>query len=287
MLSNEFTNYLSNLIGSKIIRIKSVSGGDISAAYTLETSKSKFFLKVNSKPWALDMFQVEAQGLTAINNSKTIATPEIIAYDTFKNASCLIIEFVESKLSTSKDLELFGSQLAQLHQVTTDEFGFANDNFIGSLHQSNNKHKNWNDFYIEERLNPQFELARSKGLLIDDEIPETQELKEACFSYFNNVKPSLLHGDLWSGNYLISASGRPYLIDPAIYFGHSEVDIAMSQLFGGFGTSFYESYHTIITKDENTEIRIELYQLYYLLIHLNLFGSSYYGSVKGILSKYF
>ena len=287
MLSKEFSDYLSNLIDSNINTIQTISGGDISAAYLIQTKQNKYFLKVNSKAWALDMFKVEAQGLTAINNTKTIATPEVIAFDTFKNESFILMEYVESKRGTSEDMELLGAQLALLHHVSSPNFGFDDNNFIGSLHQSNKKHKTWNEFYIEERLNPQMELARSKGLLRVSEIPETELMKTTCFPYFKDIKPSLLHGDLWSGNYLISDSGKPYLIDPATYFGHSEVDIAMSKLFGGFGASFYDAYHEIVPKDEFTKNRIELYQLYYLLVHLNLFGSSYYGSVKSILNNYF
>jgi len=287
MLSKEILDYLSNLIGSKINKIQTVSGGDISAAYLVETTNNKFFLKVNSKPWALDMFKVEAKGLTAISNTNTIATPKVITFDIFENESFLLMEFVESKRASLNDMELFGTQLGQLHQVSSDEFGFDGDNFIGSLHQSNRKHKNWNDFYIEERLIPQLQLARSKGLLKDSEIPETQKMKAIFLPIFKGIKPSLLHGDLWSGNYLISSANKLYLIDPAAYFGHSEVDIAMSRLFGGFGASFYDAYHEIIRQDEFTENRIELYQLYYLLVHLNLFGSSYFGSVKSILNKYF
>ena len=287
MLSKDFSDYLSNLIDFNINTIQSVSGGDISTAFLIQTRKNSYFIKVNSKPWALDMFKVEAKGLKAISNTNTIRTPEVIACDTFKNESFILMEYVESKSASSKDMELFGRQLAQLHAVTNVEFGFEVDNFIGSLHQCNNKHKTWNDFYLEERLNPQLEFARSKGLLRDSEIPEAEYMKTTCFSYFKNIRSSLLHGDLWSGNYLIASDGTPYLIDPATYFGHSEVDIAMSKLFGGFGQSFYDSYHEIIPKDEFTKIRIELYQLYYLLVHLNLFGSSYYGSVKNILRKYF
>lgn len=287
MLSKGFTENLSNLVGTKINKIQSVSGGDISAAYLINSGRDKFFLKVNNKPWALDMFNVEVQGLNAIRKSKTIATPEIIAFETFKDDSFLLMEYVESKHATSKDMELFGSQLAQLHQMTSDDFGFDENNFIGSLPQSNEKHKNWNEFYIEERLYPQLQLARLKGLLNESEIPDSSLMKEVCHNYFINIKPALLHGDLWGGNYLISSDGRPFLIDPATYFGHSEVDIAMSRLFGGFGASFYDAYHEIIPKDRYTDNRIELYQLYYLMVHLNLFGRSYYGSVKNILNNYF
>jgi len=287
MLSQEFINHLSNLLESKTENIQSVSGGDISSAYVIKTSSENFFLKVNSNVTALDMFLSEEKALKTIANTNTIAAPKVIACNSFDNNSFLLMEFIEAKSPNSKDLELFGNQLAQLHKITNNEFGFDSNNFIGSLNQSNKQHNNWNDFYTEERLIPQFELAKSKGLLNIEEIPNKKLLKERCLRYFKNITPSLLHGDLWSGNYLISTSGRPYLIDPALYFGHNEVDIAMSKLFGGFGQAFYELYHSIIPKDEFTDDRIQLYQLYYLLVHLNLFGSSYYSSVKQIMNNYF
>lgn len=279
--------HISSLLGERVKGYTPISGGDISRAYLLKTSNNNYFLKVNSKATALDMFLYEKIALTTIANTNTIATPKIIACNSFDDDSFLIMDHIEIKTTNSKDLEVFGNQLAQLHKVTSDEFGLDSNNFIGSLHQSNKKHKTWTDFYIEERLIPQFQLAKSKGLLNSSEVPNIELLKEKCLPYFKNVKPSLLHGDLWSGNYLISSSGKPYLIDPAIYFGHNEVDIAMSKLFGGFGQSFYDSYHSIIPKDEFTEDRIQFYQLYYLLVHLNMFGSSYYQSVKQIVNKYF
>lgn len=287
MLSQEFLEYLSNLLESKVESFQSVSGGDISSAYLIKTETEKYFLKVNSNPTALDMFLSEEKALKTIANTNTIAAPKVIACSSFNNNSFLIMEYIETKSPNSKDLELFGRQLAELHKVTSEEFGFNSNNFIGSLRQSNKNHSNWNDFYAEERLIPQLELAKSKGLLNSNEVPNKELLKEKCHPFFKNVTPSLLHGDLWSGNYLISTTGLPYLIDPALYYGHNEVDIAMSKLFGGFGQSFYDSYHNVISKDEFTEDRIQLYQLYYLLVHLNLFGSSYYSSVKQIISKYF
>ncbi len=287
MLSQEFINHLSNLLELNIESIQSVSGGDISSAYVIKTSSENFFLKVNSNINALDMFLSEEKALKTIADTSTIATPKVMDCNSFNNNSFLLMEHIESKSPNSKDLELFGNQLAQLHKVTSDEFGFDSNNYIGSLHQSNTKHNNWNDFYIEERLIPQLQLAKSKGLLNSNETPNKELLKERCFPFFKNVAPSLLHGDLWSGNYLISTTGKPYLIDPALHYGHNEVDIAMSKLFGGFGQSFYDSYHSIIPKDEFTEDRIQLYQLYYLLVHLNLFGSSYFSSVKQILKSYF
>ena len=174
-----------------------------------------------------------------------------------------------------------------MHQHTSDTFGLDQDNFIGRLPQRNTRHKNWTDFYTYERLWPQLELAKRKGLLKDNEYPKSEHIKNQLNYLFENVKPTLLHGDLWSGNYLISKDGTPYLIDPAAYFGHHEIDIAMSKLFGGFGDTFYSAYLNHVPTDKFTSARIEIYQLYYLLVHLNMFGNSYYGSVISILKTYF
>ena len=145
----------------------------------------------------------------------------------------------------------------------------------------------WTDFYIENRIYPQLELALLNGFIASEEIISKEKLKTVCSFYFNKIQPALLHGDLWSGNYIIAKDGTPYLIDPALYYGHSEVDIAMTKLFGVFDTEFYKAYYEIQPKPEHPQAYQDLYQLYYLLVHLNLFGSSYYSGVKRILDRYF
>ncbi|UKM64719.1 fructosamine kinase family protein [Flavobacteriaceae bacterium GSB9] len=284
---NDLKTYLSDLLNQKITKISSVSGGDISSAYKIETDKQSFFLKANSNSNALDMFNIEAKGLKAIQNTYTIKTPQILACSSFKNQAFILMEFVDSKQASANDFENLGYQLAKLHQYHDEYFGLNHDNFIGSLPQRNSQHQSWTDFYIKERLLPQLKLAQSKNLLRHEEIPTAESMSKALSSLFENIKPSLLHGDLWSGNFLISNEGTPFLIDPAVYYGHSEVDIAMSKLFSGFGERFYEAYAEIIPFSNETTSRIEIYQLYYLLVHLNMFGRSYYGSVKSILSKHF
>ncbi len=266
---------------------QSVSGGDISSAYLLRTNTKQYFLKVNSKPFALEMFLAEQKGLRAIENTRTIAVPHVRLVDSFENNAFLLMDFVESKRPDSEDFKEFGKQLALLHSMTYDSFGFSSDNFIGSLPQSNQFQNNWSEFYWNERIEPQINLALANQLLRKNEIPQKGKAIEVFNQIFGEVKPSLLHGDLWGGNYLISSNGSPYLIDPATYYGHSMVDIAMSKLFGGFGTSFYDTYHEIIPKTENYAQQIELYQLYYLLVPLNLFGSGYYSGVSSVFRKYF
>ncbi|MGC6430996.1 MAG: fructosamine kinase family protein [Jejuia sp.] len=282
-----FKTYLSDLLNESILGINSISGGDISKAYKISTTNSDYFLKINNAQNALTMFQTEAYGLQTIGKTCTIKTPEVIAYDMFEDSAFLLLEFIESKSPTSEGFRLLATQLAQLHQCTSESFGLDKDNFIGRLPQPNKQHKTWTDFYTCERLQLQLEMAKQKGFLQEFEFPSTELIKNRLQPLFKNIKPSLLHGDLWSGNYLISKDGEPYLIDPAVYYGHSEVDIAISKLFGGFGETFYEAYWSILPPDEHTSARIDIYQLYYLLVHLNMFGRSYYGSVSSILKRYF
>jgi len=280
-------DHLSSIIGEKITHHKPVSGGDISSAFFLKTPKNHYFLKVNSNKDALAMFLAEKKGLEAISKTQTIATPKVYQCKQYEHTAFILLEYIESKTPTSKDFETFAHQLANLHQNTTSKFGYNNDNYIGSLSQSNRQHQNWTTFYLEKRIFPQLELARSKQLLSTNDIPQKQQMYRVCQELFQNITPSLLHGDLWSGNYLINTNDTPYLIDPSVYYGHNEVDIAMSRLFGGFSPSFYQTYEKHYPHSENTSARIDIYQLYYLLVHLNLFGSSYYNSVKRILTNYF
>ncbi|NNK82603.1 MAG: phosphotransferase [Flavobacteriaceae bacterium] len=284
MFTKQQIQVISDHLGEKIISINPASGGDIADSFLITTDSNPIFLKTHHNS---NLLKSEKIGLETINKTKTIKTPEVLGYGKLDTFTFLALEWIDSKSPTSNEFTILGKQLAELHKTNCDKFGFEANNYIGSLHQSNAYKNNWNDFYIEERLYPQLQLAHQKGLLNQSKIPSKDVMKSSFFEYFKNITPSLLHGDLWSGNYLISTSGDPYLIDPSVYFGHSEIDIAMSKLFGGFGTSFYLEYHKIIPKDQFTDIRVELYQLYYLLVHLNLFGRSYYSSVKHILTKYF
>ncbi len=286
-MNHDLKSHLSNHLNETITKVSSVSGGDISEAYKINTPTNTYFLKLNNASNALSLFKAEAKGLQLINNTNIIKAPQVLAYDAFQDSAFLLMAFIESKSPSPKDFKKLGAQLGKLHKCTSEDFGLNHDNFIGSLPQSNQQYKHWVDFYTYERLLPQLKLARQKKLLSNNECPSAEIIKSCLSSLFKTIKSSLLHGDLWSGNYLISKNGTPYLIDPAVYYGHNEVDIAMSKLFGGFGNSFYEAYHSHFPKDEYTKSRIEIYQLYYLLVHLNLFGRSYYGSVVSILEKYF
>ena len=283
----QIIRHISDQIQSEITAFRPVSGGDISSAYLLETQSQKFLLKVNSKSSAKTMFDAEQQGLRAIESTKTIAVPHVHLVDELDGKAFLLMDFVESRRPNAKDYTHFGRDLANMHLVSNDQFGFSSDNFIGSLSQSNAFHTDWAEFYWNERILPQLEIAKKNTALDDAKIPSKESALKIFRQVFGEVKPSLLHGDLWGGNYLISTDGTPFLIDPAVYYGHSMMDVALSLLFGGFDAEFYDAYHEIIPKQTYYQEQIKLYQLYYLLVHLNLFGRSYRSSVVDILERYF
>ncbi|ASV30244.1 fructosamine kinase family protein [Maribacter cobaltidurans] len=287
-MDKELIEHLNYILCTKIERVSPLSGGDISRAYLLESETEKFFCKLNAEKMALPMFRAEKNALHALLKTGAIATPRPFQVEPYKKGAFILMEYIESKRANTEDMALFGRQLAKLHQASVkNEFGLEEDNFIGSLPQSNKKHLDWTTFYVEERLLPQLKSAADKGLLGRDEIPSEDTMMVVCTDMFPKVSPSLLHGDLWSGNYLISNHGVPFLIDPAIYRGHYEVDIAMTKLFGGFGDSFYRAYKEVMPPEPGENERTDLYQLYYLLVHLNLFGNSYKPAVKRILAAYF
>ncbi|MCW5514693.1 fructosamine kinase family protein [Muriicola sp. Z0-33] len=278
---------LAGLLGNKIVGVKPISGGDISKAYLLELPKSKVFCKLNYSKFAYSLFEQELTGLNLIADSGAIKAPEVIGCSRLERGACLLLEYIVPGNPTAAVMQKFGYQLAELHLCGSEYFGLEEDNYIGSLPQSNSKHNNWANFYARERLHHQLQLALEKKLLRAEEVPDVQTLESVIEKYTGGAMPGLLHGDLWGGNYLISSRGDPYLIDPAVYYGHHEVDIAMTKLFGGFDNAFYQAYHEIIPQSERFVERQDLYQLYYLLVHLNLFGSSYYPAVINCIKNYF
>ncbi|MEX0275746.1 MAG: fructosamine kinase family protein [Flavobacteriaceae bacterium] len=287
MISPELGSLVERTIGCHITNAFPISGGDTSSAHRLDTSHGAFFLKSSNNPDARAMFLSEVNGLKAIQATHTISVPTVVGVGHTTGTSFLAMEFVDSKPPTKKDFERLGHQLAQLHLYPTDGvFGWEADNFIGSLPQSNKKNTSWPQFFVNGRLWPQLQLACSQTLLSPSELPPKASLLETAHKTMAKATPSLLHGDLWGGNFLIGANGSPYLIDPSVYYGHAVVDLAMSRLFGGFGDSFYKGYHAVVPHEDNGEYLIKTYQLYYLLVHLNLFGSSYRSSVIRLLHHY-
>ncbi|MBO3116058.1 fructosamine kinase family protein [Winogradskyella sp. DF17] len=280
-------SHIESIINTSIINSSHLSGGDTASVLKLDTVYKSYVLKYSPRTIAQDMFKAEVNGIRLIAKTNTIATPLVLDCGTQQGMAYILMEYVASKPASKNDYAKLGSQLAKLHNYTGEDYGLASDNFIGSLSQKNNFTDDWIEFYGTYRLEFQLKMAYNNRLLKASEIPSSLNIKSVLKIFCDDIKPSLLHGDLWSGNFLISEDNTPYLIDPAAYYGHSEVDIAMSKLFGGFNSSFYESYHEHYPVTKFFNERIDVYQLYYLLVHLNLFGSSYYGAVKRILRAYF
>jgi protein-ribulosamine 3-kinase len=232
------------------------------------------------------MFEYEASGLEAIKSSEAIATPEVILYSEFNNYSFLILDWIETKMGTAESARLLGLQLAAMHRCTVQHFGFKHNNYMGSLPQLNTRHTTWTNFFIQQRLQPIVGIALNKKLLTAADADNFEKLYHRLPQLFNEEAPALLHGDLWSGNYLINIKDKPYLIDPAVSYGHREFDIAMTTLFGGYAKDFYQAYNEAFPLARGWQQRLDLWNLYPLLLHLNLFGKSYINRVKSALQHY-
>ncbi len=216
-----------------------VSGGSINSAWCVQTNQGKFMLKLNSKDAYPDMFRLEADGLVAIRNTQTIGVPDVIWQAHYADQSFLLMEWIAPGSNTQQASQLLGRQLAAMHKHTAVKFGFDNDNYMGSLPQSNRKHATWTAFFTEERLQPMVKLAYDKHLITLQDVSDFEQLYRNLPSLFTEEQPAFIHGDLWGGNYIITADGKPYLIDPGVSYGHREFDLAMTTLFGGFSNEFY------------------------------------------------
>jgi protein-ribulosamine 3-kinase len=283
MLPPPVRQKLEKELGAEPEQARPVSGGDINQAYQFSCQGKTYFLKLNDVLNSPDLFEAEADGLTAIAALGIIEAPLPILKATAGAYSFLLLPFIEKGYASTSFWERFGVQLAQLHQADQSHFGWHRNNYIGTLPQVNTLHTDWATFYIEQRLHPQVEQALQKALLSSSDEASFQQLFQKLDRLLPEEPPSLLHGDLWSGNYLTHPEGYPVLIDPAVYAGHREVDLAMTLLFGGFAPAFYEAYQATYPLLPGFDERKDLYQLYYLLVHLNLFGRSYLASVRHIL----
>ena len=286
---------LISVLGSsaRIVRSEHVSGGDINQAYRLTLADgTQIFLKANTGK-DISFFKAEADGLNAIAGSGSIGVPRVLGFGTDKkHGAFLLLEWIERAVKPARDFwENFGRRLAALHRANTTTltpggcFGFTKDNYIGASSQVNEPCNRWVDFFRDRRLAPQFRMApryfdAADRKRIDRLLERLGDVLEEPDS------PSLLHGDLWSGNFIVGPDGEAWLIDPAAYVGHAEADLAMTELFGGFNSVFYSAYKEIAPLHPGYERRRGLYNLYHLLNHLNLFGASYLGSVRSALKIY-
>jgi protein-ribulosamine 3-kinase len=286
MIPPDLRQAFERALDAPVERVSPVGGGDINQAAIIETRAASFFVKFNELPQAEDMLRTEAEGLRLLGQSQRIRVPEVIDTGNAGGIAYLLLEHIRTGRKTGQFWEQFGQALARLHRDEKAYFGLSFDNYIGSLPQYNGRYKRFAEFYVEKRLQPQLRMAMEKGLLNTSDAGQMENLYRRLDDLLPAEPPSLIHGDLWGGNYLVSEDDRGVLIDPAIAFAHREMDLAMSLLFGGFDPRFYKAYQDTYPTEKELESRLPLYQLYYLLVHVNLFGSSYAGSVRRILRQF-
>ena len=283
-LEGEFNNLFNSPV--QIKNAKPVHGGDINECFVLETNSGKFFLKVNDANFGQSFFEKEAQGLERLVVSKTLKVPQPLFYGICQNQIYLVMEYLERGTETGLFWRSLGEGLALLHKNSHEKFGWKDSNYIGKLEQSNNLHDRWVDFYREERILNNIRLC-CDGLLLS--ASDSKNAAKFCLRLHEIVPaepPSLLHGDLWSGNIMAFTNGTAAVFDPSVYFGHREIDLAMTRLFGGFDEGFYSGYEYHFALAPGWQDRTPVFQLYPLLIHLRLFGGHYRQAVINILKKF-
>mgnify|MGYP001819500384 CR=1 FL=1 len=261
--------------------VRDLSGGDINQATLVESGDTKWFVKYHTNAPA-GMFEAEALALAEISATKCIRAPAAIAWGEDKTTAWLVLEYLE--LTSSGPASQLGEQLAAMHEVTSDRFGWTQDNYIGSTPQLNRCSDNWIEFWRDCRLGPQLSMAEAAGFggrLIE----RGERLLAGLNQVMQNHNPaaSFLHGDLWGGNKAFTPAGQPVIFDPASYYGDRETDIAMTELFGGFGSEFYSAYEAHSPLPEGYPLRRDLYNLYHVLNHLNLFGATYLSRSENII----
>jgi fructosamine-3-kinase len=271
----QITQHISQVTGQLFAGTDrhSVSGGCINQGYRLTDGVQQYFVKLNQAS-AIAMFAAEALALQHLHATETMLVPQPICVGTAEQSAYIVLTWLDLGAGTDPSWAEMGRQLAQLHRIAgTQGFGWERANTIGSTPQINDWTSDWVTFWTQHRLGYQFRLAHRRG----GHFPQAEPLLAAMPQLLadHHPQPSLVHGDLWSGNAAITATGVPVIFDPAVYWGDREVDLAMTELFGGFPRAFYQGYDQVYPRDRGYAQRKTLYNLYHILNHFNLFGGSY------------
>lgn len=288
MLPDSLQREIADKLDASIESATRVSGGSINEAAKLDIEKiGPAFLKWN-RTADPDMFEKEVTGLKLLRDAETgLRVPDVILQGTVDgNTGYLLLEFIEDGRPGNQSAQEFGEQLAALHDHRGDSYGLDEDNYIGRLPQSNNRHNDWTNFFIDERMEPQLRMAMESGKFRSSITGAFNNMYRELDDIFPEERPSLLHGDLWGGNYFYDTDGGPVIYDPAVYYGHREIELAFTHLFGGFSSAFYEAYDNVLPIEPGFGQRKDIYNLYPLLVHTNLFGGSYARQVEGIVKQF-
>jgi len=288
---------LAGLLGAEPAQVQRIGGGDISNAARFEAGGRAYLVKWHGNPprprpgWP-DLFQAEARGLKLLRSAGALRIPVVygVGSGEGEGPAYLLLEWLDSSRGANRQAvgEALGRGLAELHRATAPAYGLDHGNYCGATPQANDWLDSWVDFYGQRRLGFQMELAGRHGLMPRSRRRRLGRLIDRLERWIDEAAclPSLLHGDLWGGNWLVGPAGEPVLIDPAVYYGEREAELAMCRLFGGFPQAFYRAYDEVWPPAPGRDERIPLYQLYHLLNHLNLFGEGYGGQVDGVLRRY-
>ena len=281
---NGLRNIIQDQLNEELQSHNRFSGGCINAVYKCETNIGSRVLKINEAEKFPLMFSKEIQGLNLLRESP-FRIPKVYGTGRFENWSFLILECIENN-GTHVDSTLLGKNLARMHQMTSEYFGLDDDNFIGSIEQVNTKHLHWPDFYASQRLDPLVQKGYDRGYLKKNELTLFEGLYRKLIDLLPEEKPALLHGDLWQGNLIHDEDSNPVLIDPAVYYGHREIDLSMLEMFGSISQSTMDAYQQVFPLEKKWEDRKDIHQLYPVLVHLLLFGKSYLQTIQYTLKKY-
>jgi fructosamine-3-kinase len=277
---------IKQLFPDEDLKITALAGGDINEVYLAQNRTHQIVAKINDAVRFPEMLIKEANGLQALDIQEDLSIPVVREVGVKNDLQYLVMEYVVPGESSPTFWHKFGTGLAQQHKKKRTLYGFDEDNFIGSLVQSNKSHATWADFLVNERFLPQIKLAVDNDQLT---LVEAKRMEAFCGfvgELWPEEAPALLHGDLWSGNFIVGQNDQPFLIDPAVYYGHREMDIGMMQLFGGFDTRLFDAYNTMNPLEKGWKERVSYNQLYPLLVHLNLFGRTYFQQIDRIIQPF-
>ncbi|HEX7478927.1 MAG TPA: fructosamine kinase family protein [Polyangiales bacterium] len=279
---------LEALLRDRVLRLRAVHGGDINQSFHVELAQAgRLFVKTHEAP-PPGMYGCEAQGLGWLAQAGALRLPRVIAHSEADQhgPACLVLELIEPGPRRADFDEVLGHGLAALHRSGAASFGLDHDNYIALLPQANTRDSRWPRFYATQRLLPQLRLAVERGHASAALRRGVERVCARIDTLTGHAEPpARLHGDLWGGNLIVDEAGEPCLIDPAVYAGHREVDLAMMQLFGGFEPRVFEAYNEVFPLAAGHEERTALYQLYPLLVHVNLFGGHYVSSAERLLAR--
>ena len=261
---------------------EAIGGGCINTTVRLDNGRHSYFIKLNHAN-RLEMFAAESAGLAELAATNTISVPQPLCHGVAGNQAYLVMEYLALGRPKGHSAELAGRQLAMMHHTTQAQFGWHRDNTIGSTPQPNRLHDDWISFWREQRLGFQLQLAAQNGYTGRLQQQGDRLLHKLAMIIDHSPQASLLHGDLWGGNLAYDQQGQPVIYDPAVYYGDREADIAMTELFGGFSQSFYAAYQEVWPLDPGYHSRKQLYNLYHILNHLNLFGGGYLAQAQSMI----